>query len=110
MRRGDAGRPTLRRCASGRSKLARGCVYAISDGHAPPPAAAAPTTRFQQARLGSANAETVAFRWKDYRSKRGDRQKLMQPATDEFIRSFLIHVLLHGFNRIRHYGFLAGAG
>ncbi len=60
-------------------------------------------------RLVSADAETVAFRWKDYRIKTGDRQKVMRLATDEFIRRFLIHVLPDGFHRIRHYGLLAGA-
>ncbi len=44
-------------------------------------------------RLVSADADTVAFRWKDYRVKTGDRQKVMQLTTDEFIRRFLIHVL-----------------
>jgi hypothetical protein len=61
-------------------------------------------------RLISANAETVTFRWKDYRIKNGDRQKVMRLATDEFIRRFLIHVLPDGFHRIRHYGLLAAAG
>lgn len=61
-------------------------------------------------RLVSANAETVAFRWKDYRIKRGDRQKVMQLAADEFIRRFLSHVLPDGFHRIRHTGFLTGSG
>jgi hypothetical protein len=60
-------------------------------------------------RLISADAETVAFRWKDYRIKSGDRQKGMQLATGEFIRRFLIHVLPNGFHRIRHYGLLASA-
>lgn len=60
-------------------------------------------------RLVSADAETVAFRWKDYRVKTGDRQKVMRLATGEFIRRFLIHVLPHGFHRIRHYGLLASA-
>ena len=60
-------------------------------------------------RLISANAETVTFRWKDYRIKNGDRQKVMRLATDAFIRRFLIHVLPDGFHRIRHYGLLAGA-
>ena len=60
-------------------------------------------------RLVSADAETVAFRWKDYRSKSGDRQKVMRLATPEFIRRFLIHVLPDGFHRIRHYGLLASA-
>ncbi len=60
-------------------------------------------------RLVSANADTVAFHWKDYRIKHGDRQKVMHLATHEFIRRFLMHVLPDGFHRIRHYGLLASA-
>jgi hypothetical protein len=60
-------------------------------------------------RLISADAEMVTFRWKDYRIRSGDRQKVMRLATGEFIRRFLIHVLPDGFHRIRHYGFLASA-
>jgi len=60
-------------------------------------------------RLVSADADTVAFRWKDYRIKRGDRMKVMRVTTGEFIRRFLIHVLPDGFHRIRHYGLLASA-
>lgn len=60
-------------------------------------------------RLVSADAQTVAFRWKDYRIKSGDRQKVMRLATPEFIRRFLIHVLPDGFHRIRHYGLLASS-
>ena len=58
-------------------------------------------------RLISADAKTVAFRWKDYRIKSGDRMKVMRLSTSEFIRRFLIHVLPSGFHRIRHTGFLA---
>ena len=58
-------------------------------------------------RLISADANTVAFRWKDYRIKSGDRMKVMRLNTSEFIRRFLIHVLPSGFHRIRHTGFLA---
>ena len=61
-------------------------------------------------RLVSADANTVAFKWKDYRIKRGDRMKVMRLPTFEFIRRFLMHVLPDRFHRIRHYGFLAGAG
>ena len=61
-------------------------------------------------RLVSADADTVAFRWKDYRIKKGDRMKVMRLPTAEFIRRFLIHVLPDRFHRIRHYGFLAGNG
>ena len=60
-------------------------------------------------RIVSADANTVAFRWKDYRIKNGERQKVMRLATGEFIRRFLIHVLPDGFHRIRHYGLLASA-
>ncbi len=60
-------------------------------------------------RLISADADTVAFRWKDYRIKRGDRMKVMRLDTHEFIRRFLMHVLPSGFHRIRHYGLLTSA-
>jgi hypothetical protein len=60
-------------------------------------------------RLISADAETVAFRWKDYRIKSGNRARVMRLATSEFIRRFLMHVLPDGFHRIRHYGLLAAA-
>ncbi|MFG5379893.1 IS91 family transposase [Yoonia sp. R2-816] len=60
-------------------------------------------------RLLSADADTVAFRWKDYRVKSGDRMKVMRLDTHEFIRRFLMHVLPDGFHRIRHYGLLASA-
>jgi hypothetical protein len=60
-------------------------------------------------RLVSADAQTVAFRWKDYRIRQGDRRSVMRLATEEFIRRFLIHVLPDGFHRIRHYGLLASA-
>lgn len=49
--------------------------------------------------------EKVQFRWRDYRD--GNRNKIMTVAADEFIRRFLLHVLPDGFQRIRHYGFLA---
>jgi hypothetical protein len=52
----------------------------------------------------------VTFRWKDYRAKGRNRQKIMTLASDEFIRRFLIHVLPSGFHRIRHYGIFANGG
>ena len=61
-------------------------------------------------RLVSTDANTVAFKWKDYRIKRGDRMKVMRLPAFEFIRRFLMHVLPDRFHRIRHYGFLAGSG
>jgi len=51
----------------------------------------------------------VTFRYKDYRRNGADRQQVMTLATGEFIRRFLLHVLPHGFHRIRHYGLLASS-
>jgi predicted RNA-binding Zn-ribbon protein involved in translation (DUF1610 family) len=64
-------------------------------------------------RLVAADANTVTFRWKDYRAQRRSggrgRQKLMRLETSEFIRRFLLHVLPRGFHRIRHYGLFANS-
>jgi hypothetical protein len=60
-------------------------------------------------RLIACGRAGVTFRWKDYRAEGRDRQKVMTLSTDEFIRRFLIHVLPHGFHRIRHYGLFASA-
>jgi hypothetical protein len=51
----------------------------------------------------------VTFKWKDYRAKGRERQKIMTLAADEFIRRFLIHVLPSRLHRIRHYGLFANA-
>jgi hypothetical protein len=58
-------------------------------------------------RLIACDRANVTFRWKNYRAEGRDSQKVMTLATGEFIRRFLIHVLPHGFHRIRHYGLLA---
>ncbi|CAH1657212.1 hypothetical protein CHELA40_60004 [Chelatococcus asaccharovorans] len=56
-------------------------------------------------RLISMDEDRVAFRWRDYRHH--GRAKVMTLDADEFIRRFLLHTLPDGFQRIRHYGFLA---
>ena len=61
-------------------------------------------------RLIACDDNGVTFRWKDYRAKGPERQKVMTLASDEFIRRFLIHVLPGGFHRIRHYGLFANGG
>jgi hypothetical protein len=61
-------------------------------------------------RLIALDDNGVTFRWKDYRAKARERQKVMTLASDEFIRRFLIHVLPNGFHRIRHYGLFANGG
>jgi len=58
-------------------------------------------------RLLTRDQQGVTFRYKDYRADGRARQKVMTLATNEFIRRFLLHVLPHGFHRIRHYGLLA---
>jgi hypothetical protein len=47
----------------------------------------------------------VRFRWKDYADH--NRVKILTLAADEFLRRFLLHVVPHGFMRIRHFGLLA---
>jgi hypothetical protein len=56
-------------------------------------------------RLVALDDRSVTFTWKDYRD--GAKQKRMTLDAHEFIRRFLLHVLPDGFQRIRHYGFLA---
>ena len=58
-------------------------------------------------RLIACDRKSVTFRWKDYRAEGRDREKVMTLSTNEFTRRFLIHVLPHGFHRIRRYGLLA---
>jgi hypothetical protein len=60
-------------------------------------------------RLIALDNNAVTFKWKDYRIEGRDRYKVMTLASDEFIRRFLIHVLPHGFHRIRHYGLFASS-
>ena len=60
-------------------------------------------------RLLARDQQGITFRYKDYRADDRARQKVMTLATNEFIRRFLLHVLPHGFHRIRHYGLLARA-
>jgi hypothetical protein len=56
-------------------------------------------------RIVAIDDHSVTFTWKDYRD--GAKQKAMTLDAHEFIRRFLLHVLPDGFQRIRHYGFLA---
>ena len=56
-------------------------------------------------RLVGFDGQHVRFRWRDYAD--GNRVKVMRLDADEFIRRFLLHVLPHGFTRLRHYGLLA---
>jgi len=55
-------------------------------------------------RLLDIDAGQVRFSYKDYRDH--SQQKTMALSAEEFIRRFLLHVLPHGFHRIRYFGFL----
>ncbi|MFI3227297.1 MAG: IS91 family transposase [Clostridia bacterium] len=50
----------------------------------------------------------VTFKWRDY--KDCNKWKEMTLTATEFIRRFLMHVLPHGFMKIRHFGFLSSRG
>ena len=56
-------------------------------------------------RLVSFEDGKVCFRWKGY--AQANRQRTMTLDAVEFIRRFLLHALPKGFQRIRHFGFLA---
>ena len=58
-------------------------------------------------RIRSLTDSRVTFSYRD-RADHGRTKRMTLPA-DEFIRRFLLHVLPHGFRRIRHFGFLASA-
>lgn len=49
----------------------------------------------------------VTLQWKDYRSKHRQKSRTMTVDAGKFIWRFLIHTLPPGFQRIRHFGFLA---
>ncbi|NCC91265.1 MAG: IS91 family transposase [Spirochaetia bacterium] len=53
-------------------------------------------------RILSVENGMTSFLWKDYRDEARLKQAVL--TNDEFIRRFLLHVLPHGFTRIRHYG------
>ena len=56
-------------------------------------------------RLLAVREDSVTFKVRDYAD--GGKKKRLTLAASEFIRRFLLHVLPHGFVRIRHYGLLA---
>ena len=56
-------------------------------------------------RIESVKDNLVSFKWKDYRD--ASKRKTMVLPAQEFIRRFLLHVLPHGFCKIRYYGILS---
>jgi putative transposase/transposase-like zinc-binding protein len=58
-------------------------------------------------RILAVSRGSVTFQWKDYRRKDKQKSRVMTIPAEEFIRRFLIHTIAPGFQRIRHFGFLA---
>lgn len=58
-------------------------------------------------RILGQDGSSVRFRVRD--SAHGNRKKVICMEAGEFIGRFLLHVLLSGFKRIRHYGLLGPA-
>jgi hypothetical protein len=56
-------------------------------------------------RLKSIDHDRICFSYKDYRD--GEKHKLMELSSGEFLRRFCQHILPPGFVRIRHYGILS---
>jgi Putative transposase/Transposase zinc-binding domain len=59
-------------------------------------------------RILDGNNKKVRFTYKDYKQEDGKFNKEMSIPAAEFIRRFLLHILPHGFNKVRFYGFWAG--
>lgn len=56
-------------------------------------------------RLVAVDDGKVTFRYRDRR--RGNARRLLTLSASDFIQRFLLHVLPHGFVRVRHFGFQA---
>ena len=65
-------------------------------------------TAISNYRLKQVNEHAVKFSYKDY--KTGGTIKEMTLAVLEFIRRFALHILPHGFGRMRHFGILSSRG
>jgi hypothetical protein len=62
-------------------------------------------TAISNQRLVAFDEQTVTFRARN--NHQPGTYRLVRLPTDEFIRRFLLHVLPHGFVRIRHFGLMA---
>ena len=58
-------------------------------------------------RIVAIDNDSIQFRYRDRSDD--NKQKELTLSPDKFIRRFLLHVLPHGFTKIRYYGFLAHA-
>ena len=64
-------------------------------------------TAISNDRILKVDDQEVTFTWKDYSNNYAKRTTILPG--EEFLRLFCMHILPHGFTRIRHYGFLSSA-
>lgn len=64
-------------------------------------------TAISNDRIQEVTSTEVTFTWRDYKNNYA-KQTSTLPG-EEFLRLFIMHILPHGFTRIRHYGFLSSA-
>ncbi len=64
-------------------------------------------TAIANSRIRSVDQLHTVFSFRDYGDQ--NREKHLQVINEEFVRRFLLHVLPHGFTRIRHFGIYASA-
>jgi len=65
-------------------------------------------TAISNYRLKAVSNDLITFSYKDY--KNGGIKKEMQLHPTEFVRRFALHILPHGFARMRHFGLLSSRG
>jgi len=65
-------------------------------------------TAISNYRLKAVSDNSITFSYKDY--KNGAVQKEMKLHPTEFVRRFALHILPHGFARMRHFGLLSSRG
>ena len=64
-------------------------------------------TAISNDRILNVSPETVSFAWRDYSNNYAKKTTTLPG--ERFLQLFCMHILPHGFTRIRHYGFLSSA-
>lgn len=64
-------------------------------------------TAISNDRIIEVNQQQVTFTWKDY--KQNYAKQITTLTGERFLQMFCMHILPHGFTRIRHFGFLSSA-
>lgn len=64
-------------------------------------------TAISNERIRNINSKEVTFSWRDY--SKDYKKQITSLKGEDFLRLFILHILPHGYTRIRHYGFLSSA-